>query len=266
VLVAIVVMWIAGGSLLAQGVLMQLGLTESAAREFVIDEVKGPAGDRRAAIVVAGTRGFVNLPRAARGPAATALFAWAKGYVNSASFKTAYDTFRKGTIPEVQQYDLTVEQEVKRRIDELLAQFAAMRQNVASMPPAEAAKILEAIKQQEAEARNPAYAETIRAGLQAERATTRVRGNAALRNANDRYPADLQRFVARRLREFLDGTANVDFSARTISLSGGADGIEFTTPADRKNPWLWQEAVIVGEEATTAARAAAAAWLKEIER
>ena len=94
-LVAIVVMLFAGGSFVAQGVLMQLGLTESSARNFVLDEIKHPADGRRSDIVVAGTRGFVNLPRAARGPAATMLFAWAKGYVNSASFKTAYDTFAR---------------------------------------------------------------------------------------------------------------------------------------------------------------------------
>ena len=68
------------------------------------------------------------------------------------------------------------------------------------------------------------------------------------------------------MREFLEGTADVNFSARTISLTGGPDGIEFVDPADRKRSWLWQEAVIVGQEATSAARAAAESWLKEIER
>jgi hypothetical protein len=58
----------------------------------------------------------------------------------------------------------------------------------------------------------------------------------------------------------------VNFSARTISLTGGPDGIEFRDKADRQRSWMWQEAVIVGPEATAAARAAADAWLKEIER
>jgi hypothetical protein len=42
----------------------------------------------------------------------------------------------------------------------------------------------------------------------------------------------------------------VNFSARTISLTGGPDGIELVDPADRKHSWLWQEAVIVGQEAS----------------
>ena len=79
-------------------------------------------------------------------------------------------------------------------------------------------------------------------------------------------PADPRKLFARRLREFVEATADVNFSARTIALTGGPDGIEFIDPADRKKSWLWQEAVIVGPEATAAARAAAQEWLKEIER
>ena len=105
----------------------------------------------------------------------------------------------------------------------MLAKFAAMKQAVTSMPPAEAAKILETIKQQEAEARSPAYAEAIRAGLQAERATNRIRDNDAVRDTNDRYPADPQRLFARRLREFLQATSEVNFAARTVDLTGGAE-------------------------------------------
>jgi hypothetical protein len=36
--------------------------------------------------------------------------------------------------------------------------------------------------------------------------------------------------------------------------------------ADRARPWMWQAAAIVGREGTMAAREAAQAWLKEIER
>ncbi|HEY7474773.1 MAG TPA: hypothetical protein VH679_07160 [Vicinamibacterales bacterium] len=39
-------------------------------------------------IDVAGTRAYLKLPPAARGPAATALFAWAKSYVSSPAFFT----------------------------------------------------------------------------------------------------------------------------------------------------------------------------------
>ena len=84
------VMAMAGG-VVAQGALAQLGLTEAAARTFVLDEIKRPAADRGAPIEVAGTRAFLKLPPAARGPAATALFAWAKSYVSSPAFNASYN-------------------------------------------------------------------------------------------------------------------------------------------------------------------------------
>ena len=59
-LVAFAVTFAAVGDLVAQSVLMQLGLTEAAARNFLLDEIKSPASGRRSAIVIAGTRAFLK--------------------------------------------------------------------------------------------------------------------------------------------------------------------------------------------------------------
>ena len=74
--------------LLAQSVLVQLGLTDATARNFLLDEIKSPASSRRNDIVVTGNRAFLKLPPAVRGQAASSLFAWAKAYANSPAFKT----------------------------------------------------------------------------------------------------------------------------------------------------------------------------------
>jgi hypothetical protein len=102
--------------------------------------------------------------------------------------------------------------------------------------------------------------------LTAERAAERVQEEKLAEEVEAATPADPRPLFARRLREFLNATADVNFSARTISLTGGPDGIEFKDKADRARPWMWQAAAIVGPEATMAAREAAQAWLKEIER
>ena len=75
-------------------------------------------------------------------------------------------------------------------------------------------------------------------------------GNEAARvkQGEEMLPADPEKVFARRLREFLEATADVNFSARTMSLTGGPDGIEFLDKADRARSWIWQEAVIVGPE------------------
>lgn len=256
----------AGAGAAAQGALAQLGLTETAARNFVMSEATSTTTNRRSQIVETGRRAFYKLPAAARGPAATALFAWAKAYVGSAAFKTAYANHRRDVIgPEEKPGQPSVDDEVRKTIDDMKAAIAQSRKMAAALPPADAANLLKSIEEQEARIKSGEFERILRAGLQVERTEKTTRDAATAKTDDERYPADPTRIFARRLREFIDATADVNFSARTISLTGGPDGIEFLDKADRQRNWMWQEAVIVGPEATAAARAAAQAWLKEIE-
>jgi hypothetical protein len=257
---------VASGVLLAQGVLLQLGLTEAAARNFLLEEIKSPASSRRSAIVVVGNRAFLKLTPAARGQAASSLFAWARAYVNSPAFKTAYAGYRGGVIGEPRQYTLNVDEEIKKQMDDQLAGIEQIRKSADRFPPAEREKLLQSLKEQEAAARDPTRLKMLKTVMEAERAEKIGNEAERVKQGEELLPADPQVLFARRLRAFLEGTADVNFSARTISLTGGPDGIELVNPAYRKHSWLWQEAVIVGQEATLAARAAAEVWLKEIER
>ncbi len=262
----IVCVAVAGGATFAQGVLTQLGLTERAARNYVIAEVKNPTETRRALVVSAGRAGFLTLPPAARGPAAATLFAWAKDYANSAAFKAAYDTHRKGMAPTNREYAMTVEEEIKKEIGDQLAGLEQSKQAAASFPPAERAPILASVREAETRLRSGEMAKLLRAQKEEERARDRETTDRLVIERDEKFPADLQKFFAMRLRDFLGATADVNFAAKTINLTGGTEGIEFIDAADRGKPWQWQEAAVVGREATTAARAAAEAWLKEIER
>jgi hypothetical protein len=143
-----------------------------------------------------------------------------------------------------------------------------MKKNLAAsgLPPAEQQKILDQWKEAQAKLVTPEFIEARRKMLEAERAQESGSEARLIEEVEQQTPADPQRLFARRLREFLEITADVNFSARTMSLTGGADGIEFLDRPDRQRHWIWQEAAIVGPEATAAARAAAQAWLKEIER
>ena len=265
-LAAVAFVFAIGGGLAAQSALMHLGLTETAARNFLLGEIRAPAGDRRSAIVIAGTRAFLKLPTSARAAATTGLFAWAKSYVSSPAFNASYAKYRNERIPQARQYDLTVEQAVKKEVDEQLALVERMKQAAATMPAEDRANILEAAREAEKNARDPEFIKQLQTALAAERAEENGSDAALAVKVEETMPADPKKLFARRLREFLDATAEVDFSIRTISLTGGADGIEFIDPAVRTKPWLWHEAVIVGPEATAAARGAAQVWLKEIER
>lgn len=264
VLATACVMAIAGTT--AQGPLALLGLTESAARDFVLSEATSLSTDRRTPIVETGRGAFYKLPAAARGPATTALFAWAKAYVGSPAFKTAYAQNRHNVLgPETPAGQPSIDDEVQAQINEMKESLAQSRQMAASLPSANAAILLKTIEEQEARIKSGEFEKMLRIGLGAGRDERAERDAAAAKENDERYPVDPTRIFARRLREFLDATSDVNFSARTIRLTGGPDGIEFIDKADRQRSWMWQEAVIVGPEATAAARAAAQAWLKEIQ-
>lgn len=246
----------------AQQALAQLGLTDVAARTFVLNEIMGPALDRSSDIAVAGTRAFMKLPSSARGAAATGVMAWTKSYVNSQAFRTAYAQHRRDVGADAGGSTLSVDEEVRSKIDGELAKLAEVRKEAASMPPDVAAKMLESLKVAEQNLQSPAIVNAFRQEIEAARGNQRGR-DAALTLTR---PADPQVLFARRLREFLDATADVNFAARTINLNGGPDGIVFLDRADRKRHWIWQLAVIAGPEATASARTAAQAWLREIDK
>jgi hypothetical protein len=126
-------------SLRAQGPLAPLGLTEARARRFVLDEIRSEsAPTRRSPIAAAGHRAFYELPRPARGPAATALFAWARSYVGSPAFAAAYAEYRQGVIGTAAQAgEAPVDDQVKRQLDEMLAAIAEARKTAESLPPAD---------------------------------------------------------------------------------------------------------------------------------
>lgn len=251
----------------AQTGLAQLGLTEARARAFLFDEVKSSteAADRRTPIAVTGHRAFYKLPAAARGPAATALFAWAKGYVNSAAFRTAYAQYRREANPVDTRQVKSVDQQLADQLAESLESIEAFKKTAASLPPADRDRMLASIKEQETLIRSPEWAERLRSALDLEQRGRDENNESAGRRFEERYPADPHRIVAGRLRRFLDETADADFSARIIRLTDGPDGMEFVDPAHRAKSTIWQLAVLAGAEATRAARASAEAWLKEID-
>jgi hypothetical protein len=246
--------------IVAQSALAQLGLTEASARNFLFQEMKAePANaNRRNGIFLAGHRAFYKLPPAARGPAATALFAWAKTHVSSPAFKTAYAQFRKDAGPVDERPGPSAEAQAA----ELKTNQEMVRQILEKLPPAERDKLLAQIKEQEAQmADTRARTQKV---IEAGEAERKAQDKAQAMEFEVKFPSDPNRIVARRLRAFLDETADADFTARIIRLTDGPDGMEFITPAHRAKSVTWQLAVLAGPDATRAARAAAEAWLKEV--
>jgi hypothetical protein len=97
--------------------------------------------------------------------------------------------------------------------------------------------------------------------IKMERAERTKEYSAAVAKWQQDYPDDPKPVVAKRLREFLQLSADVDYNA-TLKNLGSAS--VFENPAYQAKPSQWKMCYRAGREATSAARTAVQAWLAEI--
>jgi hypothetical protein len=262
----------AAGIVLAQTVAGPLGVADATARKLIVGAVLGdlyrtyesPSASNDFIQTVA--RAYAKLPAAARGPATTAAFAWAKRYVSSPAFAAAYAEQREGQRPAGVESVPSVDDQIKKMMDEQAANLVMARKMAESIPEKDRAAFLASLKEQEAQANSPERLKMLRAALEAERGENASRSSASGAAWEARYPANPNAFVREHLQRFLTETARVDYSLAVVFVRGpGGDVIGFLNPGYTGIPWQHVHAIVAGKDAVDAARAAAAAWLKEID-
>ena len=97
--------------------------------------------------------------------------------------------------------------------------------------------------------------------IKAQRANETATYQTRLATWQQDFPDDPRPLVIRRLHEFLDLSASVDFNGRT---TGPTHTGSFVNPAYQSKPDQWKLCFRAGKDGTTAARTAAQAWLKEL--
>jgi hypothetical protein len=259
-----------GGVALAQSGVPQLGLTEQDARRYVegLFSYSVRTWDEDASSTwLASSFGhtlreaaaaYAKLPAAARGPATSALYAWARTYTGSSAFRTAYEERRQARKPEPPTYERTVEQEVKAKVAEREEGFQAL------LKLGQSKAQVDALRKQAEQFGGEAF---LRQEIEAQRAAKQADYDTSMKAWETDVPADPTLAIAGVLRRFLGTTGDVDFAAkgRTVKERIGLV-VDFENDAHDKRPWQWQFAWMIGPEVTGAARAAAAEWLKAMGR
>lgn len=253
---------------LAQAVPPPFGMTEAAARKLLLETIQnGGFPNDYMAIVGVVQRAYDRMPAAARGPATTAAFAWAKSFVQSPAFAAAWAAVREEHRPAGSAPAESIDAEARRIIDEKLAVIEQTRQVLATLnlPPAERAKNLAQLQAQEDELKRPDTFKQHRDAVAMVRGAVSAESAGKLASWEETYPADLNVMVKRALKNFLDSTATVDFSIPTIWVKNAAgQTLGFLSPGLTDLPWEHIFASAAGREALAAARAASEAWLKEL--
>lgn len=257
---------VVGSVALSQNALSPFGITEMAARNYLLAELRNSGRPTQISPLVAVVRkGYDRMPHSARGPTTTALFAWAKAYVSSAAFTTAYASVRAEKKPQGAPSALTVDEEVKKTINNQIAEMEQGKQIIASLPPDEKATALSSLKEAQDNLRKPESIKAMREGIEAMRAARSAGDTKSMADWEATYPADPQMFVKRCLEQFMTSTANVDLAELTIVIKGtNGETIGFLRPGYNGLPWENIHATLAGEDVLAAGRAAAAVWLKEL--
>lgn len=251
--------------MLVQAILAPFGVAEATARKLLLDTLpNGGYPQQQMPIVTTVMRAYGKLPAPARAAATTTAFAWAKNYAGSPDFAAAYEAARMAQKPPAAASS-NVDAAMKKLVDDSTAASAEVRKMAASLPPAEAAKLLEQIKVQEEQFRSPENLARLRTALAAELGESASRGEARARDWEAKFPADPRQFVKGCLERFMAATATVDFSLPAVWVkNAGGETVGFLSPGYQGLPWEQVNAIVAGREAVTAARAAVEAWLKEI--
>ena len=246
-------------TLAAADILTQLGLTAEVAKEAVAGILVG--GVSNPGVPAAA---FKLLPPAARGEAATAGVAWVKAYTASPEFAQRYAKLRETRKPAAPVVVGTPEEELMKQSDEQKQAAEESRKAIASLPPDQRKALEDALKsttEMIAAMDTPEQKQIRLEAIKAMRTERAQQYQQELANWQREYPENPNAIIARRLRQFLDLCADVDFAAE-LKSDGGR--MLFVNPSYQAKSAQWKTCYRAGKEATTAARAAVQAWLKEL--
>ncbi|MHB8094384.1 MAG: hypothetical protein ACYDH0_05515 [Candidatus Aminicenantales bacterium] len=245
-----------------QGVLSKLGVDEASAESGVFLALTSDYFYEAAAF-----KAFKALPAQARADVVTAGLGWAKGYAGSAEFKEAYRKLRESRKPQAPQPVSSADESMAKIKAELEKSIESMRQIQATADAEMKESMEEAIRQMRSQIsemdRNPQMKESLRMGAEMEEASKKGNYEADLKSWNEDLPEDSGKLIARRIREFLAASADVDYGAK---LTPRNDRMIFVNPAYEAKPAHWKTCFRAGKEATEAARVFARAWLAELEK
>ncbi|MDW7760399.1 MAG: hypothetical protein SCM96_07160 [Acidobacteriota bacterium] len=212
-------------------------------------------------------KAFKALPASARASIVKAGLSWAKAHTETAKFKAAYLERRESEKPETYSEGLSADEEIKTQKAEFEKQVAEMRKALPGMDPETRKAMEEAIKEMEAQmaemGKDPEQMAMMREMMEMQNAEDRERHEEQVREWEENFPADPRILIRNRIREFLETSADVDFSAKLVrsgSVMRFAD-----SEYEEKSP-DWKLCFRAGKEATEAAREFAKSWLAELEK
>ena len=195
-----------------------------------------------------------------------------RAYGESDAFREHYAARRRAERPADLPETTAARTDIDKQMAESAKAMAEARAAMANMPPEMRKMAEEAMK-----------AAGVSGDMDAQMAQLQAEGNKAMKaqkagqakadamvaearlNAkqfDERYPANPERFIAARLREFVALADSVPAQAQLVRRN---DKMVFADPALESQPESWKQLYRAGKPSVDAARTAATAWLATLE-
>lgn len=243
-------------------VLGKLGLTPASAHDGALETLVSGQAYNDAAF-----RAFKALSPSARAAVVRGGLGWIKAHVSTAEFKAAYARYREEQKPQPAEPVAQADDQMKTQKAEIEKNIAEMRKSMAGLDAETRKSLEEAIKQMQAQfeamSKNPEQMAMMQQGVEMQREENKKQYAEQLAFWEEEYPADVRLLIKKRINEFLETSADVDYSAKLVK-SGSK--MRFADEAYEEKPADWKICFRAGKEATEAAREFAKAWLAELEK
>lgn len=248
---------VAAGLLAAATLPVELGLNEVETREDLLTALNSGSVP-----IYGASAALKKVKPEVRATLVQGVLAWAKAYCETPEFAAAYQARRNGMMPAAPEVNGTVEEEVERQKAEMLQQIEEMKTMKATLPADQQPAMDDVIRGMLASVEqmygDPEMRQMQMQGIEMQRAEEQRQYAEALEEWKQNYPQDPRRMIARRLREFLAVSAEVNFDAQ---LKQEGRLMRFVDAQYEQKPAEWKLCYRTGRETVAAAREFATAWL-----
>ena len=197
------------------------------------------------------------------------LLTYTKQYLNTEDFKKEYEKSRQGTKPmEPWRKTAKTKEEVrKEKIAELEKSIADLEKNMPKFTP-EVKKVMEPLLESQKNTLkdyNDPDSDMIEMMAEGEKMSVEndwKQYREQIKKWEEEYPANANIFIKRRLQQYLEIAATVDFSAAVKDVNGKK---KFVNSAYEYKSSEWKKVYRAGKEVNDVARPFVANWIKELQ-
>ena len=194
-----------------------------------------------------------------------AVVAAARTYLGTADFAKRYNEYRESRRPEREDMPASGDEAMAAQMKAMQQAIDEAQKMATQLPPESRKQLAENIaemkKQMAALNADPEHRKMLDTAMKEAAKMAETDYARRMAEFEEEVPADPNKMIAKRLRDFLATSATVDFNAKLFEKD---KRMRFVDPALEAKPRDWKLLYRAGKPAVDAARAAAQDWLKAL--